>query len=68
MKICFCRVILAVAIVFIALIWWPASWARIAIIIAAGLLAVAGLFPAACCCCVKHEKQVEVEKPSSSAE
>ena len=66
MKICFCRVLLAVAIAVIALIWWPAGWARIAIIIAAGLLGVAGLFPAACCC-MKHEKPAEAEKSSSSA-
>jgi hypothetical protein len=66
MKICFCRVLLAVAIAVIALIWWPAGWARIAIIIAAGLMAVAGLSPAACCC-MKREKPVEVEKASSQA-
>jgi len=65
MKICFCRVLLAVAIAAIALFWWPAGWARIAIIIAAGLLAVAGLFPAACCC-MKQEKPVEVEKASTT--
>jgi hypothetical protein len=67
MKNCFCRVLLAVAIALIALIWWPAGWARMAIVIAAALLAVAGFFPAACCCCMKREKPVEVEKPSSSA-
>jgi hypothetical protein len=61
MKMCGCRIGLAVAIAVIALIWWPAGWARIVIVIAAGLLVVAGLFPAACCCCMKQEKPVEVE-------
>jgi len=61
MKICCCRVFLPAAIVVVALVWWPAGWARIAIMIAAGLLAVAGLFPAACCCCGKGAKTVQVE-------
>ena len=64
MKICYCRVFLAVAIAVLALVWWPAGWARIAIVIAAALLAVAGLSPARCCCCTKKEEPVEVEKAS----
>ncbi len=63
MKVCFCRVLLPVAITIIAVMWWPAGWARVAIVIAAALLAVAGLFPAACCC-KKNGQPVEVEKPS----
>ena len=50
MKFCGCRFGLALAIAIIALIWWPATWAKFVIVIGAGLLAVAGLFPAACCC------------------
>ena len=69
MKVCFCRILLAVAIAVIALIWWPASWAKIAIIIAAVLLAVAGFFPACCCCCccAKQEKPAEAEESPASA-
>lgn len=61
MKMCGCRAFLAAAIAVVALVWWPAGWARVAIIIAAGLLAVAGLFPAACCC--KKETQPVQVKP-----
>ena len=65
MKICCCRIVLPVAIALIALIWWPAGWARILIVIAAGLLAVAGLLPTVCCCCMKKDKPVEVEGASA---
>ncbi len=53
MKFCFCRFIFAVAIILIALIWWPAAWAKIVIIIAAVILALASLFPHTCCCRMK---------------
>jgi hypothetical protein len=46
--------------------WWPAGWARIAIAIAAVLMAVAGFRPRACCCCKKEEKLVEGPSPSES--
>ena len=44
MKLCFCRFLLAVAIVVIAIFFWEASWAKIVLIIAAALLAILSLF------------------------
>ena len=38
MKLCFCRFLLAVAIVVIAIFFWQASWAKIVVIIGAGSL------------------------------
>ena len=64
MKMCGCRIALPVAIAVIALLWWPAGWARIAIVVLAGLLAVAGFFPAACCCCKRQEEPAEAEQSS----
>jgi hypothetical protein len=48
MKICFCRLILA--IVIIALIWWNPSWAKIAITVAAAIIALMSLSGSSCCC------------------
>jgi chromate transport protein ChrA len=59
MKLCFCRFLLAAAILVIALFFWQASWAKIALIIAAGLLAFLSLFFNVCCCRMKKEAKVE---------
>ena len=50
MKLCFCRLILAVAIVVLAIVWGPAMWAKWVIVIAAALLAIMSLFYDKCCC------------------
>jgi hypothetical protein len=55
MKFCFCRFILAVAILVLAIVWWPASWAKLVIIIASILLALMSLFYNKCCC--RKEKE-----------
>ena len=49
MKLCICRLLLSIAIIVIALIWWPATWAKIVIVIAAALLAIMSLFYNKCC-------------------
>jgi hypothetical protein len=50
MKLCFCRFLLAAAIVVIALVWLPAAWAKWAIVVAAAVLAVMSLFYKKCFC------------------
>ncbi len=50
MAICFCRFLLAAAIVVLALFFLPAPWARWVIIIAGAILAIMSLFYKACCC------------------
>ena len=50
MKMCFCRFILAVAIVVLAIFWWPAAWAKWVIIVAGAILAIMALFYQTCCC------------------
>ena len=50
MKLCFCRFLLAVAIVVIALFWLSAAWAKWVIIAAAALLAIMSLFYNKCIC------------------
>lgn len=59
MKVCFCRFLLAVAIIVIALLFWTASWAKIAIIAAAVLLAITALFYKSCCCAMKKGKPAD---------
>jgi hypothetical protein len=63
MKICFCRTLLALAIIAIAVFFWTATWAKIAIIVGAALLAVTSLFYQSCCCRLKGEKK----EPEASA-
>ena len=55
MKFCFCRFILAIAILVLAIVWWPASWVKIVIIIASALLAIMSFFYDTCCCRRKKE-------------
>jgi hypothetical protein len=50
MKLCFCRFLLAVAIVVLAVFFWPATWAKWVIVIAAAILAIMSLFYQTCCC------------------
>jgi len=50
MKLCFCRFILAAAILVLAIGWWPASWAKIVIIIASAILTLMSFFYNVCCC------------------
>jgi chromate transport protein ChrA len=63
MKLCFCRFLLAIAIVVIAIFFWEASWAKIVLIIAAGLLAFLSLFFNVCCCRMKKEAPAEPPAP-----
>ena len=44
MKMCFCRFLLAVAIIVLAVFFWQAGWARVVTIIAGALLAIMSLF------------------------
>jgi len=50
MKLCFCRFLLAAAIIVLAIVWGPTVWAKWAIVAAAGILAVMSLFYTSCCC------------------
>ena len=49
MKVCFCRLVLALAILVIALVWWATSWAKIVVILAAAALAITSLLSTSCC-------------------
>lgn len=59
MKLCFCRFLFAAAIILIAIIWWPAAWAKWVIIIAAALLAIMSLFFSKCFCQDMKQKKEE---------
>ncbi len=50
MKLCFCRFLHGVVILVVALVWWPETWAKWVIVIAAALLAIMSLFYNVCCC------------------
>ncbi len=56
MRICFCRFLLAVAIVVMAIFFLPAPWAKWVIVVAGALLAIMSLFYKACCCAEKVKK------------
>jgi hypothetical protein len=66
MGICFCRFLLAAAVLVIALVAWGASWAKIAVIIGAALLAIASLGYKTCCCRMRQEGAAEITHPPSS--
>jgi hypothetical protein len=55
MKLCFCRFLLALGIIVLAIFFWSAPWAKIIIIIAGALLAIMSLFYNVCCCRMKKE-------------
>ena len=59
MKLCFCRLLFAVAIIVLAVVWWPATWAKWVIVIGAALLAIMSLFYSTCCC--RKLKKTEAE-------
>ena len=59
MKLCFCRFILAAAIIVLAIIWGPALWAKWVIVAAAGILAVMSLFYDSCCCADRKKAKKE---------
>jgi hypothetical protein len=61
MKLCFCRFLLAAAILVLALVWWPATWAKLGIIIASAVLVVMSFFYNVCCC---RKKKDACEKTS----
>lgn len=65
MKLCFCRFLLSVAILVMAIFFLPAAWAKWIIIIAAALLAIMSLFYKKCCCADlkkgKEEEKVEAQ-------
>lgn len=50
MKLCFCRFLLALGIVVLAVFFWPESWAKWIIVVAGALLAIMSLFYQTCCC------------------
>jgi hypothetical protein len=49
MKLCLCRLILAVVIVVLAIVWGPTMWAKWVIVAAAAILAIMSLFYNVCC-------------------
>jgi hypothetical protein len=68
MKLCFCRFLMPAVILVLALVWWPASWAKIVIIVAAALLTLMSLFYNVCCCRKGKETCVEPPKAESTTE
>ena len=56
MKLCFCRFLLAAAIVVMAIFFLGTAWAKWVIIIAGALLAIMSLFYKTCCCASKIKK------------
>lgn len=56
MKLCFCRLILAILVIVLA--WWNPSFAKIALTVIGALLAIFAL-TGACCCKSKCEAKPE---------
>ncbi len=59
MKLCFCRFLMAAAIIVLAIVWGDAAWAKWVIVAAAGVLAVMSLFYNSCCCTGKKKTAEE---------
>lgn len=58
MKLCFCRFLLALGIVVLAVFFLPAVWAKWVIVAAGALLVIMSLFYSKCCCAsLKEGKQ-----------
>lgn len=57
MKVCFCRLLMSVAIVVLAIFWWPACWAKWVIVVVGAILAIMSLFYKSCCC--RDQKKAE---------
>lgn len=55
MKVCFCRLILALLVIVFA--WWNVSWAPIALTVIGAILAIMALKYNICCCKAKEEKK-----------
>jgi hypothetical protein len=66
LKLCFCRFLLALAILVLAIVWWPAGWAKIVTIVAAAILTLMSFFYNVCCC--RRGKESCSETPAGSAE
>lgn len=54
MKLCFCRLILAILVIVFA--WWNPGWAKIALTVIGALLAILAL-TGVCCCRPKCEEK-----------
>lgn len=59
MKLCFCRFLMAAAIIVLAIVWWDAAWAKWVIVAAAGVLAIMSLFYKSCFCSDKKKAAEE---------
>ncbi|MFC1549944.1 hypothetical protein ACFL46_01445 [Candidatus Neomarinimicrobiota bacterium] len=55
MKLCFCRLILALLVIVFA--WWNVTWASIALTIIGAILVIMALSGNKCCCHCKEEKK-----------
>jgi hypothetical protein len=54
MKLCYCRLILAILVIVFA--WWNVTWAPIALTVIGAVLAIMALSHNKCCCKHKEEK------------
>ena len=59
MKLCFCRLLFAIAIIVIAIIWWPAVWVKWVVVAAAAILGIMSLFYDKCCCRTMKQKEAK---------
>lgn len=55
MKLCFCRFLLALGIVVLAIFFFGEPWAKWVIVAAGVILAIMSLFYNVCCCRMKKE-------------
>lgn len=56
MKVCFCRLILALSVIVFA--WWSISWAPIALTVIGVILVILSLNTNSCCCdSIKKKKE-----------
>ncbi len=56
MKLCFCRLILAILVIVFA--WWHPEWGKIALTVIGALLAILAL-TGVCCCRPKCEEKTK---------
>ncbi|MGD8535591.1 MAG: hypothetical protein PVF66_07040 [Candidatus Aminicenantes bacterium] len=59
MKLCFCRFLLALGIVVLAVFFFGEPWAKWIIVAAGAILAIMSLFYNVCCCRMKKEAAVK---------
>ena len=62
MKLCFCRFLMAAAVIVLAVVWWPAAWAKWVIVALAAVLAIMSLFYQTCCCRSMKKTEAGAEK------